>query len=64
MELDTEELKATKNRKSKCEYCKKDEYVFEHNFIQDNKHKQIVYFPTSSWEGITKLYIEYCPMCR
>lgn len=49
--------------RKKCEYCSVDEYNFKHNFIQDNKNKQIIYFPTSSWEGITKLHINHCPMC-
>ena len=48
----------------KCEYCSVDVYNFKHNFSQDNKNKQIIFFPTSSWEAITKLYINYCPMCR
>ena len=47
-----------------CEYCEKDQYVFEHNFVQDNKNKQIINYPSSSWAAITKLKIDYCPMCR
>lgn len=46
-----------------CEYCNENEYNFENNFVQDNKNKQIIYFPISSWEGINKLHIDYCPMC-
>lgn len=72
MDLNEEELKATREMKAinkivagdekKCEYCKEDEYFFE-NFEQDNKHKEIIYHPTSSWEGTKKLKINYCPMC-
>lgn len=46
-----------------CECCKVDVYNFKNNFTQDNKNKEIIYFPTSSWETISKLQINYCPMC-
>lgn len=50
-------------KKQLCECCNEDKYDFDKNFIQDNKNKQIIFFPTSSWEAIKKLHINYCPMC-
>ena len=62
LDLDEDELIATRDG-GKCEYCNEDEYDIDCNFIQDNKNKQIIFFPTSSWEANKKLHINYCPMC-
>lgn len=46
-----------------CEICNDKEYVFENNFVQDNKNKKITFYPSSSWECISSLHISYCSMC-
>jgi hypothetical protein len=69
MDCDEEELKATKNREKKCEYCgKKEENIQElydkkcfseifHNFFRVNLQ---IY--GSSVQRVFR--INYCPMCR